>query len=101
MAKAARQDAARFYVMTVHRNHVRTQIYISVGGDHFRTGQSWVVPCASWPIHTERNVGMVKKDKAMLASSITIVCRPRAASLQMDFGTTFAKNSSKLPKSGL
>lgn len=34
-------------------------------------------PTTSWPIHTEMKSGMVKKNKAMLASSISIVCRPR------------------------
>ena len=36
-------------------------------------------PVASWPIHTEMKSGMVKKNKAMLASSITIACRLRAS----------------------
>jgi putative DNA methylase len=42
-------------------------------------------PVASWPIHTEMKSGMVKKNKAMLASSITIACRPRASSLEDGF----------------
>jgi adenine-specific DNA methylase len=39
--------------------------------------QAGLFPTASWPIHTEMAAGMVKKSKAMLASSISILCRRR------------------------
>ena len=42
--------------------------------------ENGLFPTASWPIHTERAAGMVKKGKAMLASSIAIVCRRRVDS---------------------
>ena len=58
-------------------------------------------PVASWPIHTEMKSGMVKKDKAMLASSITIVCRPRAASLADGFWDDVRKELQQVAKERL
>ena len=41
--------------------------------------QAGLVVAASWPLHTEMTGGMVKVGKAVLASSIFLVCRRRTA----------------------
>ena len=46
---------------------------------------------ASWPLHTEMTGGMVKTGKAVLASSVFLVCRRGAWSRRQGIGTMFGK----------
>jgi putative DNA methylase len=59
-------------IMFAHKSTSAWEVMI---GGLIRSG---LVVTSSWPIHTEMSSGMVKKDKAMLASSILLACRPRS-----------------------
>ncbi len=75
MARVTRKDGV-VLLMFAHTSTDAWEVMVSA------IVESGLFPTASWPIHTERAAGMVKKGKAMLASSIAIVCRQRSGSSQ-------------------
>jgi adenine-specific DNA methylase len=85
-------------IITVMFAHKSTSAWEAIIAAVVKAGLN---PVASWPIHTEMKSGMVKKNKAMLASSITIACRPRAAGSEDGFWDDVRKGLQTVAKERL
>jgi adenine-specific DNA methylase len=101
MAKAFTESRKALYsdgVCCVMFAHKATSAWESLISGLLRSG---LMVTASWPLHTEMKTRLVARGTAALASSVTLVCRPRMVDAPIGFWDDVRKELQQVAKDRL